>query len=119
MECFRDLKALPGLDRLMNKAQHNMEELAAALTMIAYAVGLLVGETLRDEFYGPPPTSDTANLLTAPAMPPAQRKWQRNSGLFILLKQKLRLTNRRLRQLANQALQAFACLVHPPVRTDV
>ena len=51
-EAFRDLKSLLGLDRPMNKTQHNMEQLAV-LTMIAYAVGLLVGEALRDELYGP------------------------------------------------------------------
>ena len=87
-EAFRDLKSLLGLDRLMNKTQHNMEQLAA-LTMIAYVVGLLVGEALRDELYGlPPPPSDrgAAQLATRT---PAQRKWQRYSGLFILLRQKL------------------------------
>lgn len=117
-EAFRDLKALLGLDRLMNKTQHNMEQLAA-LTMIAYAVGLLVGETLRDELYGPPPPAPDADPLAEPVLTPAQRKWQRYSGIFILLKQKLQLTRRRLRQLADHALQVFAALVRPPVRTYV
>ncbi len=117
-EAFRDLKALLGMDRLMNKTQHNMEQLAA-LTMIAYAVGLMVGETLRDELYGPPPATTSPDPLTRPTLTPAQRKWQRYSGLFILLKHKLRLTRQRLRQLVNQALQAFGDLVRPPVRTYV
>jgi hypothetical protein len=117
-ECFRDLKALLGLDRLMNKTQHNMEQLAA-LTMIAYAVGLLVGETLRDELFAPAPTPHSGDPLTQPALTPAQRKWRRYSGLFILLKQQLRLTEQRLHQLVDQALQLFAAIARPPVRTYV
>lgn len=116
-EAFRDLKSLLGLDRLMNKTQHNMEQLAA-LTMIAYAVGLLVGEAVRDELYGPPP-SDASDPAPSATRTPAQRKWQRYSGLFILLKQKLAITRRRLRQLVAQTLAAFAALVRPAVRTPV
>jgi hypothetical protein len=114
-EAFRDLKSLLGLHRLMNKTQHNMEQLAA-LTMIAYAVGLLVGEALRDVLYGPvaTPTTETVTPLT-----PAQRKWQRYSGLFILLKHKLRISRSRWRQLLAQTLVAFACLVRPLVRSPV
>jgi hypothetical protein len=116
-EAFRDLKSLLGLDRLMNKTQHNMEQLAA-LTMIAYAVGLLVGEALRDELYGPAPIPP-ANPTPPPTPTPAQRKWQRYSGLFILLKHKLRIGRSRLRQLVTETLAAFACLVRPVVRTPV
>lgn len=47
-EIVRDLTSLLGLERLVNKTQHNMEQLAA-LTMIAHAVGLVVGAALRDE----------------------------------------------------------------------
>jgi hypothetical protein len=116
-EAFRDLKSLLGLDRLMNKTQHNMEQLAA-LTMIAYAVGLLVGEAVRDALYGPPPL-DASDPAPSATRTPAQRKWQRYSGLFILLKQKLALGRRRLRQLVAQTLAAFAALVRPAVRTPV
>lgn len=118
-ESFRDLKNLLGLDRLMNKSQKHMEQMAS-LTMLAYAVGLLVGETLRDALYPPPPPPDAQ-----PASPPASTdkstarrcKWQMYSGLFVLLKQKLSLPADRLRQLIDQVLQAFATLVCPPVRT--
>ena len=101
----------------MNKTQHYMEHLAA-LTMIAYAVGLLVGEALRDEMYTPPAqaANDPAQSAT---LTPAQRKWQRYSGLFILLKRKLAITRRRLRQLVASTLAAFAALVRPAVRTPV
>lgn len=114
-EASRDLKSLLGLDRLMNKAQHNLEQLAA-LTMIVYAVGLLPGEALRDELYGSPPpeTRGPAQLATRT---PAQRKCQRYSGLFTLLKQKRDITQRRLCQLVAQTLAAFAALVRPAVRT--
>ena len=49
-EHFRDLKSLLHLDRLMNKSRENMEKLVA-LVCIAYAIGLLVGEKLRDRAY--------------------------------------------------------------------
>jgi hypothetical protein len=118
-ESFRDLKNLLGLDKLMNKSPQHMEQMAA-LTMLAYAVGLLVGETLRDELY-PPPVPEAPLPTSSPpatAKPTAQRcKWQMYSGLFILLKQKLPLAAERLRQLIDQVLQAFAMLVCPPVRT--
>ena len=45
---FRDLKSLLGLDHLMSETQQNLQQLAA-LTVIAYAVELLVGEAVRDE----------------------------------------------------------------------
>jgi len=116
-EAFRDLKSLLGLHRLMNKTQHNMEQLAA-LTMIAYAVGLLIGEAMRSELHGPPGSPHT-DPTQPPTPTPAQRKWQRYSGLFILLKQKLRLSRQRLRQLVAATLTAFAGLVRPLVRTPV
>jgi hypothetical protein len=117
-ESFRDLKNLLGLDKLMNKSQQHMEQMAA-LTMLAYAVGLLVGETLRDELYPPPsPEAPPTSLPPTTNTPTARRcKWQMYSGLFILLKQKLSLPADRWRQLIDQALQAFAALVCPPVRT--
>jgi hypothetical protein len=117
-ESFRDLKSLLGLDKLMNKSQQHMEQMAM-LTMLAYAVGLLVGETLRDELYPPPdPAAPPASSPLTTNKSTARRcKWQMYSGLFILLKQKLSLPADRLRQLIDQALQAFAALVCPPVRT--
>jgi len=46
-EHFRDLKNLLQLDRLMNKSRHDMVKLVA-MVCIAFAIGLLVGEKLRD-----------------------------------------------------------------------
>ena len=119
-ESFKDLKDLLGLDHLMNKTQSNMEQMAA-LTLIAYAVGLLVGERLRDELYGPAPNtqanSHEAPDSTEPQPPPRRHKWQLYSGLFILLKHKLSLSRQRLRQLIDEVLLTFNALACPPVRT--
>jgi hypothetical protein len=52
-ESFRDMKSLLGIDRAMNKSQRNMEQVMA-LAMMAYAIGLLVGEAFRDRLYGCP-----------------------------------------------------------------
>ena len=49
-EQFRDLKSLLHADKLMNKSRENMEKLMA-LICIAYAIGLLIGEKLRDRAY--------------------------------------------------------------------
>ena len=50
-ESFRDTKDLLGLDKVMNKSRENMEKMVALL-LIAYAIGVLVGEQLRDAAYG-------------------------------------------------------------------
>jgi hypothetical protein len=49
-EQFRDLRNLLHLDKLMNKSRENMEKLSV-MVYIAYAIGLLVGEKLRDRAY--------------------------------------------------------------------
>ncbi len=120
-QAFRDLKSLLHLDKLMNKSQRQMEQMAA-LVMLAFTIGLLVGETLRDALYGAPATTqtDAANppTLTETAPSKTRRKWQLYSGLFIVLKRKITLPAKRLRTLQAQALAAFAQLVQPlPVRT--
>jgi hypothetical protein len=125
-ESFKDLKNLLGLDKLMNQSQQHMEQMAA-LSMISYAVGLLVGEALRDELYGPPPPPADSTPPPPPPADPAtpataqptarQRKWRLYSGLFILLKHKLTIASDRVRQLVDQVLLNFQTLVCPPVRT--
>jgi hypothetical protein len=49
-ESFKDLKSLLNLGKLMNKRQENLEKMIA-LVLLAYAIGLLVGEQLRDRMY--------------------------------------------------------------------
>jgi hypothetical protein len=120
-EAFRDLKNLLGLDKLMNKSQHQMEQMAA-LVMLAFTIGVLVGETLRDALFGPPDNPQTHLDLwqrgTEPTCGQTRRKWQLYSGLFILLKRKITLSSKRLRQLHDLGVEAFVQLVQPlPVRT--
>jgi hypothetical protein len=47
---FRDLKGLLGLEKVMSKKLENLEKWIAFM-LLAYAVGLLIGETIRDEVY--------------------------------------------------------------------
>src|SRR5512135_3535535 len=53
-QSFRDLKSLLHLDQVMNKQQVRMEQMVA-LVLLAFSIGLWVGEGLRDEVYGPAP----------------------------------------------------------------
>jgi len=50
-ESFRDCKDLLGIDRVMNKQQAQMEQMVA-LALLAYVVGLFIGEALRDVSWG-------------------------------------------------------------------
>jgi hypothetical protein len=93
----------------MSKSQLNMEKMIAML-LIAYAVGLLVGAAIRDQMYGAMTNKRSAKL------------WHLYSGLFVLLKQKMRLAAAALRTLIRQVQQSFALLVtgeNQPVRTHV
>jgi hypothetical protein len=47
---FRDLKGLLGLEKGMSKKLENLEKWIAFM-LLAYAVGLRIGETIRDEVY--------------------------------------------------------------------
>jgi hypothetical protein len=109
-ESFKDLKSLLCMDKVMNKRQENMEKMLA-LVMIAYSIGLMLGEAVRDRLYGPPnrPKKDAGNQRSA--------KWCSYSGLFVLLKHKITLANHEIRRLAADVLQAFKLLVSGFVRT--
>ena len=112
-QSFRDLKSLLNLDKIMNKSQTNMEKMAA-MTMIAYTVGVLVGEAIRDEMY-------LVNEEDNQERPSQKRGklWKLYSGLFILLKRKVNLSARVLRKLVRQVLNLFSSLVWGDVRTLV
>ena len=120
-EALRDLKSLLSLDKLMNKSQHHLEQMAA-LVMRAFSIGFLVGEAIRNELYGAPDSTQSAadSPQSAGETPHSQarRKWQRYSGLFILLKRQIALSTQRLRRLQTHVVAAFALLIQPwPVRT--
>jgi hypothetical protein len=118
-ESFRDLKSLLNLEKIMNRKQIHMEK-AVALVMLAYAIGLLVGESLRDYLYGP---AQPAQKQPASGQPqPATRtnsKRHLYSGLFIFLKRKPRLPPRTLIQIHDRAFRAFSLIIQGPVRTCV
>ena len=99
-EAFKDLKSLLGIDRLMCQRRHWMEQMIS-LALIAYAIGLVLGEALRTHLF--PETSPKRKLY---------------SGLFVLLKLKLSLQYQEFKQICFLALQTFHSLVIP-VRTFV
>jgi hypothetical protein len=121
-EGFRDLKNLLHLDQLMNQKPAQMEKMIA-LMMLAYSIGLLIGEAVRDDVYGEPITGKTPVLPSEriPDQPQLRqgKKWKLYSGLFILLKQKLELPLKRRRRIYRQVLAVFTGLVQNPVRTFV
>jgi hypothetical protein len=121
-ESFRDLKRLLHLDKLMNKKPEQMEKLIA-LGMLAYGIGVIAGEGVRDEVFGEP-IKGRKQISPAERIPghPQLRqshKWKLYSGLFILLKQKLDLPLQRRRKIFRQILPVFIGLVQHPVRTCV
>ncbi len=120
-ETFRDLKSLLGLEKVMNKQQAKMEQIVA-LVLLAFTLGLLVGETVRDVLYGavgaeailPAPQPSRKVGLHLPS-----RKWKLYSGLFLLLKQKLDLTRPQIQDIWRTVLTQCRALILTPVRTHV
>lgn len=99
-ESFRDMKSLLGLEKLMNKRRDHMEKMAALL-LLAYAIGLWLGETLRASLF-----------------PENARKHKLYSGLFVLLKLKLTISKQDFLPISSQALSSFSSLILP-VRSNV
>ena len=121
-ESFRDLKNLLHLDKLMNKKPEPMEKMIA-LVMLAYSIGLLTGEGIRDAVYAEQ-IPDQKKVLPTERIPNQPhlrqgKKWKLYSGLFILLKQKLDIPRKRRRKIYRQVLPIFTGLVQHPVRTHV
>jgi len=119
-ETFRDCKDLLHLTKLMNKKQALLEQMIA-LCLLTYIVGVWFGEAIRDVVYGKLDVSQLAEaLLNKPQVDAnLHPKWQLYSGLFVLLKQKLRLPKTQVDAIAQAAAAAFASLIHGNVRTSV
>jgi hypothetical protein len=94
-ESFRDLKNLLGLEKMMNKKRESMEKMVAWV-LIAYAISLIVGETLRNQVF-----------------PEQSRKRKLFSGPFLFIKLKLNLLPNEFQNSAAQALVSFRSIVFP------
>ena len=114
--CFRDLKSLLNIDKVMNKSQRYLDKMLA-MVMLAYAICLLVGEVIRDVQYAQVDPGEV-DLLTVPTCEKTSR-WRLFSGPFLLLKQRYRLNRKTLRQIAQVALEIFTHLIYANVRTLV
>jgi hypothetical protein len=119
-QTFRDCKDLLHLPKLMNKHQHHLEQMIA-LTLIAYNLGMWFGEALRDVTYGHIKPSQIKLSLAGKLKVDLKKypKWSIYSGLFVLLKQKLRISLDELRLIIQEAEKAFTDLIIGNVRTCV
>jgi len=119
-ETFRDCKDLLHLTKLMNKKQTILEQMIA-LCLLAYIAGVWLGEAFRDVVYGRIGIPSLAETLLNP--PPldvkTHPKWLIYSGLFVLLKQKLRLSKLQVEAVTRTAASAFAVLIYGNVRSFV
>jgi len=119
-ETFRDCKDLLHLTKLMNKKQPLLEQMIA-LCLLAYVIGVWFGEAIRDIVYGKLDVTQVPDaLLNKPLVDAnAHPKWLLYSGLFVLLKQKLRLPSDQVEVVAQTAASAFAVLILGNVRSFV
>jgi len=127
-ESFKDLKDLLHLDTVMTKSRENMEKVVG-LMLMAYGIGRLLGEGFRDALYEKPPDEkppDEKPPDDTDASPPSspnpetsrtRKKWELYSGLFVLLKQRIRLEQTVIRAVIAQVLDAFRRIVQPLVLT--
>lgn len=90
-ETFRDAKGLMGLERVMSKSRKNLEA-SLGLMLLAYAVGVMLGEVVRDEVC-------------------RSKKSESYSGLFILLRHRLRLMQAKFRRILRIAQKRFWAMV--------
>ncbi len=119
-ESFRDLKSLLHMDKAMNRQQHYLERMLA-LVMLAYGIGVMLGEETRDEVFSQPANTaspQTASIPDRPNLVPTP-KWKIYSGLFLLLKRRLTLSPVQIRRIFQRALALFRSLLFPPVRSFV
>jgi hypothetical protein len=119
-ETFRDCKDLLHLTKLMNKKQSLLEQMIA-FCLLAYVVGVWFGEAIRDVVYGKLEVAQVPEALLnkPPVDKNAHPKWLLYSGLFVLLKQKLRLSNKQVQAVANAAAIAFGDMIYGNVRSFV
>jgi len=106
--CFRDLKSLLHLNKIMNKSQTLLEKMIA-MVMLAYAISLVIGEAIRDVQYAQIDPHDF-NLLHIPTGEKSSR-WFLFSGPFLLIKQRYRLSPQPLASIVQISLAIFSNLI--------
>lgn len=106
--CFKDLKSLLHIDKVMNKSQVYLNKMLAMI-LLAYAVSVVVGEAIRDVQYAAI-SPKNYDWLTVPAVEKRSR-WFLFSGPFLLLKQRYRLPKHVLCQIVAAALKIFRQLI--------
>lgn len=105
---FRDLKGIFQLDTIMNKSKFYLDQMIA-LMLITYAIAVLIGEAIRDVRYaGVSP--DQLDLYQQPDVP-HNSHWYSFSGLFVLLRQKRRLSHEILRKIVSKVFAFFSALI--------
>lgn len=114
--CFRDLKSLLHIDKVMFKSQVYLNKMLAMI-MLAYAVSVVVGEVIRDVQYAQV-SPDQVNLLTVPLVD-KRSHWYSFSGPFLLLKRRYRLPKHTLKKIVSAALLIFSHLIYANVRSPV
>ena len=102
----------------MNKQQRHLEQMIS-LTLIAYNLGLWYGEALRDVIYAKVKPNQLGRSLAEKLTTRGHPKWSFYSGLFVLLKQKLRILKSEITLVIKEATDAFAYLINGNVRTFV
>jgi len=106
--CFRDLKNLLHMDKVMNKARPYLEK-TLALILITYAIAILIGEAIRHVRLAHV-EPDKVDLHQPPEIEKSS-KWHSFSGLFLLLKRCRHLDARTLRQIVQAVFSIFLNLV--------
>lgn len=119
-QTFKDCKDLLHLTKLMNKKQALLEQMIA-LCLLTYVAGVWLGEALRDVVFGKIEIASLPQALLnrTPVDANAHPKWLLYSGLFVLLKQKLRLSKTQVEAVTSSAASAFATLIYGNVRSFV
>jgi hypothetical protein len=98
-QAFRDLKSLLRWDKIMNKTRRNMERMTA-IVLLVYAIALIIGEDIRERIY----QGEKAKLY---------------SGLFILLKHRIRSAREVIGESVTRAYSLLSAIILGSVRTNV
>jgi hypothetical protein len=119
-QTFRNCKDLLHLPKLMNKLQKQLEQMIA-LTLIAYNIGLWYGEALRDVAYGHLQPDQLQDSLAGKLVVDIKQhpKWLIYSGLFVLIKQELKITRQLMQRICQEVIRAFEILIFGNVRSFV